>query len=669
MHFNPNLQNLWLNLQCGQAFFERHYMRRQLKCLRVSMLCKVLIVFFLCSGKIYSQQCLTVENILVDACSPPSNPFWEGLNEMFTFRVGAQSINANQINITWANSIPGDVAFYGFIQNAQTATLTSAINATIISCGRVLEPPGLILPANSRVLVVTSPQLDIGVNPFSALSDTIYILYHKHPGPTFSQPFGTTIAPGHFINYNTNPAISIIQNFRIRVNGTSCDVSVSYNQRQLVTQAGTTGAQDGASIRLDNAGNLTYYNNGCSAPVEPISAEWNPPGPICDNDTPIDLSALVTGTPGGVFSGSGVTGNQFNPAGLSGQVQITYTVKPGSCAKTQTKAITVTKSQSAEWNAPGSVCPGAVIDLNTLLSGGVSGGTWTGNGVTGNTLNTSGLSGQISVTYKVGSGACASEVTRNIQITANPDPAWNPPAPICSSATPINLNTLVTGTPGGTWSGQGVSNGFFNPNGLNGAVVIKYKVGSGSCADSLSKPINVLSGAGTQASFTVEPSSGTAPLNVTIIPTPADPSATCVWTINGEEIDEPGTNPVKFSEKGAYIIKRACETAEGCRGEFSQTINVSGEEFEIYIPNTFTPNEDGVNEIFSVKGIGIDKIKIWIFNRWGELLYSWDCLDDCGWDGFYKGKRVPNGVYVYRLEALGLNGTKTFRSGKVCVIH
>jgi gliding motility-associated-like protein len=872
-------------------------MKRIFTPLHSSIYIVVFAYFIFVSGNLRSQSCLTIESILVDACSPPTNPFWEGLNEMFRFRVGPQPINANQMNITWANNIQV-IPFNGFIQNGQTAAVTSAINATIQSCGRILEPPGLILPANSKVLVITSPQIDVNSNPFASLADTLYVLYHNHAGVVFDPQIGTTVAYGHFINFSSNTLIPGIQTFRIRINNTGCDVSVSYNRQRLVTQAGTLGAQDGASISFDNLGNPTYFNRGCSVPAEPLSADWTSPGTICDNASPINLAALITGTPGGVFSGSGVTGNQFNPAGLSGSVQITYTVKPGSCQRTQTQTVNVVRVQSAEWTSPASVCAGTVINLNTLLTGGVAGGTWSGTGVSGNSLNTAGLAGQIAVTYRVGSGACQTTVTRNIQIISNPNPAWNPPASVCNSSAPVDLNSLVTGTPGGTWTGQGVSNGFFDPTGLNGAINIKYKVGNGSCADSSTRPINVVAGPGTpvvsgplgycsgetpepltaagqpgaiirwygnaalnnllatgatftpppsggtfwitqdlsgclsqsaivtvtisprppaplvpsevtickdaapepitaqgsggtfiwyldaglsdvyfegnpliprfneqtevwvqedldgckgsaskvtikilqgvtaeiiplngllicengnlglkssaetnftwstgetstiiqvsepgtiilsvtgncntaydtvavskdsvNAFFTANPPQGEIPLDVTIDPADPGPSSVCSWTLNGEPIDDPVQQPLQLNESGTYVIKRICQSPLGCADEFTRILNVSGQEALIYIPDSFTPNEDGVNEVFSVKGTGIDKIRVMVFNRWGELLYTWNCLDDCGWDGYYMGSKVQNGVYAYRLEAIGQDGTKIFRSGKICVIH
>lgn len=70
--------------------------------------------------------------------------------------------------------------------------------------------------------------------------------------------------------------------------------------------------------------------------------DWTSPGTICSNATPLNLNTLVTGTPGGTWSGSGVSGNTFNPTGLSGNISITYTVTDLSgCSNSQTNIINV----------------------------------------------------------------------------------------------------------------------------------------------------------------------------------------------------------------------------------------------------------------------------------------------------------------------------------------
>ncbi|MBK5284978.1 MAG: gliding motility-associated C-terminal domain-containing protein, partial [Bacteroidia bacterium] len=70
----------------------------------------------------------------------------------------------------------------------------------------------------------------------------------------------------------------------------------------------------------------------------------------------------------------------------------------------------------------------------------------------------------------------------------------------------------------------------------------------------------------------------------------------------------------------------------------------------IFIPNAFTPNEDGTNDIFEVVGYyPCDDFTFYIYNRWGELVYK-TISGHISWDGTYKGKFVEGGIYVYILK-------------------
>jgi gliding motility-associated-like protein len=150
---------------------------------------------------------------------------------------------------------------------------------------------------------------------------------------------------------------------------------------------------------------------------------------------------------------------------------------------------------SAAWTAPNAVCVAdSPINLNNLVTG-TQGGVWSGVGVVGNTFNPSGLTGSASITYTVVNAACQGNPITNTQtITINPvtDASFDIPENVCSYHNSINLNTYVTGTANGIWSGQSItSTGIFNPTGLNGAIPITYTTGVGNCQTSLVKNIQV----------------------------------------------------------------------------------------------------------------------------------------------------------------------------------
>ncbi len=91
----------------------------------------------------------------------------------------------------------------------------------------------------------------------------------------------------------------------------------------------------------------------------------------------------------------------------------------------------------------------------------------------------------------------------------------------------------------------------------------------------------------------------------------------------------------------------------------TDSIRVSVDDrFALHIPNSFTPNNDGLNDIFKINSaMVVVSFYGQIFNRWGSLIYEWSDAES-GWDGKYKDKVVPEGVYVYVIKSEGLCGRK-----------
>ncbi len=91
---------------------------------------------------------------------------------------------------------------------------------------------------------------------------------------------------------------------------------------------------------------------------------------------------------------------------------------------------------------------------------------------------------------------------------------------------------------------------------------------------------------------------------------------------------------------------------------------------DIYIPNAFTPNGDGLNDVFKIETLAeFSEFHLYIYDRWGEELFESNDKNK-GWDGIYKGKLVPNGVYVYLVKAI-IKDTNEYikRNGTVTVVR
>ena len=77
----------------------------------------------------------------------------------------------------------------------------------------------------------------------------------------------------------------------------------------------------------------------------------------------------------------------------------------------------------------------------------------------------------------------------------------------------------------------------------------------------------------------------------------------------------------------------------------------------VFIPTAFTPNSDGMNDVFKIKGENLQDFKMLVYDRWGQKIYESTNPGE-GWDGTYKGNPVQNDTYVYQVTAKNLGDKK-----------
>lgn len=408
------------------------------------------LVVLLVGGTVPAQvptKCLEIESILVDACNPSDlcSGSSEGQNEMVRFRVGPAPIALNDLEADWPNN-----PWRGLIQNGTTAQLTTALNATVGSCGRLLEPPGGILPAGAQVLMVTSTEMCVAANPFTGLADTLYIVFQA-PGNT----------QGHFAN---NPAVggpespdaptgNSVRTLVLSHTASNCSDTASYVRELLVNvnglYAGVSALNDGATTRFSWPGvpQVTYVNLGCQAPIEPVTVEAEALGELCGG-SPVTLQGAVQGTVISV-AWTGGAGSFSDPTALS----TIYTPAPGEtgtvvlqlCVETDCAVPVCSTVELAAGAGPvltigpdaPVVCAGAAVDL---VASGADSYVWN-TGATGPVLSVTEPG-----TYSVqGSNACGSEnVSIDVSAGVLPQVGITGPNSFCEG-TSITLQATGTG--------------------------------------------------------------------------------------------------------------------------------------------------------------------------------------------------------------------------------
>jgi gliding motility-associated-like protein len=142
-----------------------------------------------------------------------------------------------------------------------------------------------------------------------------------------------------------------------------------------------------------------------------------------------------------------------------------------------------------------------------------------------------------------------------------------------------------------------------------------------------------------------------------------------LWTpatgLNCDQCDK----PVAVVEK-TIMYKATVHNRLGCEASDELTITMGCDNSTFYMANTFTPNADGLNDVYFPRGRGADQINhFMIYNRWGELMYearNFPCNDErYGWNGTYKNEPMKADVYVYVLEATCGNDERVLLKGDI----
>jgi gliding motility-associated-like protein len=123
-----------------------------------------------------------------------------------------------------------------------------------------------------------------------------------------------------------------------------------------------------------------------------------------------------------------------------------------------------------------------------------------------------------------------------------------------------------------------------------------------------------------------------------------------------------------YSQEGVYTVTQFVRNDAGCNDSLSQVVSVTNPATVPPVtPDAFSPNGDGVNDVFFIRGGPFTKMNLKIYDGWGELIFETDDLEG-GWDGSYKGQKVQMGVYIYIVDAIGVNGKIYKIQGNITVI-
>ena len=141
-----------------------------------------------------------------------------------------------------------------------------------------------------------------------------------------------------------------------------------------------------------------------------------------------------------------------------------------------------------------------------------------------------------------------------------------------------------------------------------------------------------------------------------------------IWEFGDGVISNEQNPSHLYSNPGLYYVWLTVTDENNCEQSVMKTINVL-EEYYSYSPNAFSPNGDGVNDLFApiLTDIDYETYEINIFNRWGDIVFKTNNYDE-SWDGTFKGENLPQAVYTYKITYKTRRGIDKQERGDIVLV-
>jgi gliding motility-associated-like protein len=131
-----------------------------------------------------------------------------------------------------------------------------------------------------------------------------------------------------------------------------------------------------------------------------------------------------------------------------------------------------------------------------------------------------------------------------------------------------------------------------------------------------------------------------------------------LWDFGDQKQSSSNITTHHYAQDGIYFVSLTTNPSLLCAEKTTEQVFIPSRQYDyLYIPNSFTPNGDGINDYFTIYGEGkCLKSELYIYNRWGEIVYETKDIT-IFWDGKCQGQKVPEGVYCFLLIENGVHRT------------
>jgi gliding motility-associated-like protein len=393
-------------------------------------------------------------------------------------------------------------------------------------------------------------------------------------------------------------------------------------------------------------------------------------------------------------NGSGGSGNytyNWSPNLGTGNAYTVYTSTPttwsvsavdanGCASATSTIPVDVFIFSPADLNVTSSpsICSGSAATITTFVTGNTGQLTWNWS----NNLNGPGpftVYPTTTTTYSVNvTNVCGVVVPATTQVVVHPIPNVIVNPQFATGCDVVNLSFVDTAAANAgstywwdfgdntTGTGSNTNHDFTNSGTFTVQVTVTSPFG---CSGNSSNQVTVIIYDSPTANFTISDDEVTIVEPVITFTSMCSGNTLGWWWDFGDSTSSTLSSPSHtYQRTGQFNVRLISESFGGCRDTIEQPVEVIP-EFTLFIPTAFTPNGDGVNEVFYVYGAEITTFSMKMFDRWGNLIFESNDLYE-GWDGRVNGGSViaQQDVYVYKVDVKDFEGKQHKYTGSVTLL-
>lgn len=549
----------------------------------------------------------------------------------------------------WSNGASTQTSQFTDVDNPITVTVTDANGCEGTSPSvNVNESNTVIFNDNIEICQGESVVIHGQTQTTAGTYSETYVI-----GPGCDSIANITLIVNPLPNVNAGNDVDICEGNQVTITATGAD-----------TYTWSGGIQNGVTFTPTATGTTTYTvtggntTTGCTN-TDDVVVTVNPQpnvdaGPditVCEGE-----SVTLTGTGATTLSwDNGVQdGVTFTPS--VGTVTYTLTGTSGSgCTDSDEVTVTVAPIPNVDAGNDISICEGDEV----ILSGsGADSYSWD-NGVVDGVPFTPNQTTTYTVTGTTNFG-CTETDQVTIEVNPVPEPSFvsdnlSGCAPLTADFT--NTTPLLGGETcqwqfgdGTVYNGcDGAARTYNYPGCYNVSLTITSADG---CAQTTTYDSYICVNPDPVANFNFDPALPTTTETTITFNNFSTGASEYEWSF-GDVGSSDAENPVQEfpAVEGDYPIELIAISEDGCR-DTSNAVLTMFEDLIFYVPNTFTPDQDGFNETFTpvmTSGFEAQEYRLLIFNRWGEVIFE-SRNPQIGWDGTFKGKVVKDGTYVWKID-------------------